>query len=123
MVFANREMEFCVLEYARTNSNKTVQRAFVRKFSKKSPTAKQIWSWKKKFEDEDCLCRAKGSSTSNSRREGRADSSNTLAKPQKIHKKNKHGDPDTSNDSLAGSKEMFGNETLQIVARSGHNCR
>jgi len=31
------------LEYARTNSNKTVQRAFVRKFSKKSPTAKQIW--------------------------------------------------------------------------------
>ena len=50
-----------MLGYARTNSNKTVQRAFVRKFSKKSPTAKQIWSWKKKFEDEGCLCRAKGS--------------------------------------------------------------
>ena len=29
--------------------------------------------------------------TSNSRREGRADSSNTLAKPQKVHKKNKYG--------------------------------
>ena len=50
-----------MLEYARTISNKTVQRAFVRKLSKKSPRAKQIWSWKKKFEDEGCLCRAKGS--------------------------------------------------------------
>ena len=28
--------------------------------------------------------------TSNSRKEGRADSSNTLAKPQKVHKKNKY---------------------------------
>ena len=61
MVFTSREKAFCVLEYARTNSNKTVQRAIVRKFSKKSPTAKQISSWKKKFEDEGCLCRAKGS--------------------------------------------------------------
>ena len=47
MVFTSREKAFCVLEYARTNSKKTEQRAFVRKFSKKSPTAKQIWSWKK----------------------------------------------------------------------------
>ena len=60
MVLNSREKAFCVLEYARTNSSKIVQRAFVRKFSK-SPTAKQIWSWKKKFEDEGCLCRAKGS--------------------------------------------------------------
>ena len=36
-----------------------MQCAFVRKFSKKSPTAKQIWSWKKKFEDKGCLCKAK----------------------------------------------------------------
>ena len=35
-----------------------MQRAFVRKFFKKSSTAKQIWSWKRKFEDEGCLCRA-----------------------------------------------------------------
>ena len=61
MVFTSREKAFCVLEYARTNSNKTVQRVFVRKLPKKSPTAKQIWCWKKKFEDEGCLCRAKGS--------------------------------------------------------------
>ena len=61
MVFTSREKAFCVLECARTNSNKTVQRAFVRKFFMKSPTAKKIWSWKKKFEDKGCLCRAKGS--------------------------------------------------------------
>ena len=61
MVFTSRKKAFCVLKYARTNQSKTVQRASVRKFSKKSPTAKQIWSWKKKFEDEGCLCRAKGS--------------------------------------------------------------
>ena len=61
MVFTGTKKAFCVLEYARTNSNKTVQRAFGRKFSKKSPTAKQTWSWKKKFEDEDCMSRAKGS--------------------------------------------------------------
>ena len=47
------------VEYAQTKSNKTVQRAFVRKFSKKSPTAKQILSWKKKFEDEDCCAEQK----------------------------------------------------------------
>ena len=61
MVFTSKEKPFCVLEYARTNSNKTVQRALVRKFSKKLPTAKQIWSWKKKFENEGCLCRTKES--------------------------------------------------------------
>ena len=60
--------------------------------------------------------------TSNSRREGRADSPNTLAMPQKVYKKNKYGDPVTSNDSLAGSKETFGNETLQTTGRSSHNC-
>ena len=60
--------------------------------------------------------------TSNSRREGRADSPNTLAKPQKVCKKKKYGDPDICNDSLAGSEEMFGNKTLQTAGRSGHNC-
>ena len=61
MVFTSRKKAFCLLEYAQTNSSKTVQRAFLRKFSKKSPAARQIWSWKKKFEDEGYLCRAKGS--------------------------------------------------------------
>ena len=41
---------------------------------------------------------------------------NTLAKPQNVCKKNRYGDPDTFNNSLAGSKETFGNETLQTAA-------
>ena len=43
---------------------------------------------------------------SNSRREGRADSPNTLAKPQKVYK-NKYGDPDTSNDSLGVARKRL----------------
>lgn len=60
MPFTTKEKAFCVLEYARTQSNKTVQRAFVREFSKKSPTGIQIWTWHKKFKKGGCLCRAKG---------------------------------------------------------------
>ena len=61
--------------------------------------------------------------TSNSRREGRAHLPNTLAKPKKVYKKSKYGDRDTSNDSLAGSKETFGDKTLQTADRLGHDCR
>ena len=125
MIFTSSKKAFCELEYARTNSDKTVQRAFVRKFFKKSPTAKQIWSWKKKFEDEGRLRGAKGSGRS-ATAEGKVERiRQTLLrspKPQKVHK-NKYGDPDTFNDSLAGSKETFDNETPQTAARSGHNCR
>ena len=42
MPFTGREKAFCVLDYARSQSNKTVQHAFVREFSKQSPTAMQI---------------------------------------------------------------------------------
>ena len=60
MLFTSREKAFCVLGYARTNSNKTEQCAFVGKLSEKSSTTKKIWSWKKKFENKGCLCKAKG---------------------------------------------------------------
>ena len=46
IVFTSREKAFCWLEYAKTNSNKNMQRAFARKFSKKSPTAKQTRSFR-----------------------------------------------------------------------------
>ena len=42
-------------------SNNTVQHAFVREFSKQSPTTMQIWTWHKIFKEEGCLCRRKGS--------------------------------------------------------------
>ena len=61
MPFTGMEKVFCVLEYARSHSNKTVQHAFVRNFSKQSPTAMQILTWHKKFKEEGCLCKRKGS--------------------------------------------------------------
>ena len=39
MVFSSIKKAFCVMEYARTNSNKIVPLAFAREFSKESPTA------------------------------------------------------------------------------------
>ncbi|XP_052834278.1 uncharacterized protein LOC128251499 [Octopus bimaculoides] len=55
------KMAFTVLGYAQTQSNKSVQRACVRVFSKKSPMAMQIWKEHKKFKAEGYLYRVKGS--------------------------------------------------------------
>ena len=60
MLFTRREKEFCVLEHARSQSNKTVQHVFVRELKKQSPSAMQIWTWYTKFKEEGCLCRRKG---------------------------------------------------------------
>ena len=38
LAFTRNEKTFCVLEYVRTQSNKSVQRAFSRKFNKTAPT-------------------------------------------------------------------------------------
>ena len=59
MPFTGREKAFCVLEYALSQSNDTVQHASVREFSKQSPTAMHIWTWHKKKKG--CLCMKKGS--------------------------------------------------------------
>ena len=61
MPLTGREKAFCVLKYARPQSNKTVQHAFVVEFSKPLPTAMQICTWHKKFKEDGCLCRRKGS--------------------------------------------------------------
>ena len=57
MPFTRKEKAFVCWStvYIRTQSNKIVQRVFVREFSKNAPTAQQIWT------EEGCLCRAKGS--------------------------------------------------------------
>ena len=44
MPFTGREKAFCVLEYARSQSNKTVQHSFMKEFSKQSPKEMQIWT-------------------------------------------------------------------------------
>ena len=56
---------FCVLEYAKTQSFKAVQRAFAQRFEKtrseQAPDKNHIWTWHKKFKEEGCLCTVKGS--------------------------------------------------------------
>ena len=47
MSFTGRKKVFRVLEYARSQSNK---HAFVREFSRQSPAAMQIYTWKKNTE-------------------------------------------------------------------------
>ena len=54
-----KEKSSCVLEYARTQSNKTMQQAFVREFAENAQNSIQIWIWYKKLKEKGCLCRAK----------------------------------------------------------------
>ena len=61
MPFTGREKVFCVMEYAPSHSNKTVQHAFVREFIKQLQTAMKIKIWHKKFKEEGCSCMRKGS--------------------------------------------------------------
>ena len=46
-----------------------------------------------------------------------------IEKPKEIITKNKYGNPDSTNNSLAHPEETFDNETLQATTRSGHNGR
>ena len=70
MPFTEREMMPCVLEYAQSQSNKTAQHAFMRKFSKQSPIAMQIWIWHKKYRGRLLVQEKRVWTTNNIRREG-----------------------------------------------------
>ena len=59
----------------------------------------------------------------NIRRDGRACSEENLAKPKGIVRKNKSGEPDSTNNSLAHPEEMLDNESLQATTHSGPNGR
>ena len=72
MPFSGREKAFCVLKYARSKSNKTVQHVFVREFLKQSPTAMQIWIWHKKFRGRLFVQEERMWTTKKIRRDGRA---------------------------------------------------
>ena len=65
MPFTCVEKAVCVLEYAGTQSIKTVRRIFTQRFEKRAfgkvPNKKQIWRWHEKFKKEGCLGRVKGS--------------------------------------------------------------
>lgn len=56
-----QQKAFCVLEFVRTNSVVTVQRAFRRRFNnlKYSPSPKNIRRWFQQLKDSGCLCKGK----------------------------------------------------------------
>ena len=101
MPFTGRGKVFGVLEYARSELNNTVHHAFVREFSKQSPTAMQIWTWNKKFTEEGCLCRRKGSGRPKTAEETVEHvCKKSLTKPKEIVTKNMSGNPDSSYNSF-----------------------
>jgi len=53
------ENSFCVLEYQRSKSVVTVQRAFRAKHAKDPTTDKTIRAWYKQFTESGCLCKQK----------------------------------------------------------------
>ena len=59
----------------------------------------------------------------NIRRDSQACSPKNPTKPKEIITKNKSGNPDSSNNSVAHPEEMLDNETRQATTRSGHNGR
>ena len=116
MPFTGRENVLCVLEYAQSQLNKTVQHAFVREFSNQSTTALHILTWHKKFKEKGSLCRI--------RRSGRPKTSEetvyrvrkkNLAKPKQIVTKNKSGNPDSTNNSLVHPMETLDDKALQAT--------
>ena len=120
---------FCVLEYARSQSKKTVQQAFVKEFSKQLPTVMQIWTWYKKLNDYSCLCRIELSGRPKTSEEmvNRVCKKIVFVKncvmPKEIVIKIKSGNPDATNNCLACNEEALDNETLQATTRSGHTDR
>lgn len=54
-----QQKAFCVLEFAKTKSVITVQRAFRVKFNCDAPSSKNIRRWSKQFEKSGCLCKGK----------------------------------------------------------------
>ncbi|PNF14304.1 hypothetical protein B7P43_G06787 [Cryptotermes secundus] len=54
-----QQKAFCVLEFAKTNSVFTVQRAFRRRFGINPPCPKNIRRWFRQFQESGCLCKGK----------------------------------------------------------------
>lgn len=61
MAFTGEEKAFCVLEFAKSESVVSVQRAFRNKYRKQGPSDKTIHVWYRKFKETGCLCDRKRS--------------------------------------------------------------
>ena len=56
MALTSQQRGWCVLEFHKTNSVVTVQRAFKRKFNVDPPTNKSILKWHRNFVERGCIC-------------------------------------------------------------------
>jgi len=56
MALTSQQRGWCVLEFHKTNSVVTVQRAFKRKFNVDPPTNKSILKWHRNFIERGCIC-------------------------------------------------------------------
>ena len=54
-----QQKAFCVLEFAKTKSIVTVQRAFQGQFHINAPSPKNIRRWFQQFQERGCLCKKK----------------------------------------------------------------
>jgi hypothetical protein len=56
MALTSQQRSWCVLEFRKTNSVVTVQRAFKLKFNVEPPTNKSILKWHRNFIERGCIC-------------------------------------------------------------------
>jgi len=56
MAFTSQQCNWCVLEFHKTNSAVTVQRAFKLKFNMDPPTNKSILKWHRNFIERGYIC-------------------------------------------------------------------
>ena len=56
MALTSQQRGWCVLEFHKTNSVVTVQRAFKSKFNVDPPTNKSILKWHRNFIERGCIC-------------------------------------------------------------------
>ena len=56
MALTSQQRSWCVLEFHKTNTVVTVQRAFKLKFNVDSPTNKSILKWHRNFIERGCIC-------------------------------------------------------------------
>ena len=124
MPFTGGEKALCVLEHARSQSNKTViEHAFVREISKQSPTAMQISSLYKQLKEKGCFCMRKGSDRPKTSEDTSSVFLRNLVRPMEFVAKNMSGNPDSTSNSVAHPDETLDNETLQATTRSDHDVR
>jgi hypothetical protein len=55
------EKDFCVTEFAKTNSVTVLQCCFKTRYGKQPPSRQSIYDWSKKYNETGCLCKEKSS--------------------------------------------------------------